>query len=163
MTEDDPTENQPRRKPNLQRSMAVIKFMFGIFAVAMLLLVGGLFLAARDRDSAIERVEEALAQFEADRIDRSVNACEDRNAIRIGMNQLVLNASGHDDTGNPTDRFLAATPEQQARAVDLLSKLLPLQVCNTDAIDLYVTSGRTQGIIPIDGSDGSYSEAVSSP
>lgn len=104
-------------------------------------------------------VRAALDQFEADRIDRSVNACEDRNAIRVSVNRLALPAGGHDANGNPTEAFTSASPENQQRARDFLSNLVPLQVCTTEAIDLYLASDRTEGLVPIDGSDG-YSEAV---
>lgn len=148
---------------NLRGSMNVIKAMFGIFTVAMLVLIGGLYIDGRDRDDAIDAVEDALAQFEADRIDRSVNACEDRNAIRIGMNRLALSAFGHDpETGQPTAAFAAATPTQQQTARDRLQNLIPLQVCSPDAIQVYIDSNRSEGLVPIDGTDG-YSEAVTPP
>jgi hypothetical protein len=100
---------------------------------------------------------------QAEQSVRSVNSCLDRNDIRIGMNRLALSAFGHDpDTGQPTEAFLAATPEQQATVADRLTNLLPLQDCTVEALERYNASGRREGVIPIDGSDG-YLEAVTQP
>jgi len=159
-TEDEPVAGSV----TLRNSMRVIKLMFGVFTAAMLVLIGGLYVDGRDRDDAIDAVSDALDQFEADRIDRSINACQDRNAIRIGVNQLALGGAGFDEFGNPTERFVNATPEQQARVTEtFLSKLLKLQVCTDEAIERFIASNRAEGVIPIDGTDGSYSEAVTPP
>lgn len=151
------------KEPNINRSLRVVTVLFVAFSLVMGLLVYGIWRDGEERDEAVESVEEALAQFEADRIDRSVNACQDRNAIRIGMNRLALTAAGHDQDGFPTDVFTSASPERQETARLFLSNLIALQVCTTEAIDLYVSSNRTQGLVVIDGSDGDYREAVTPP
>lgn len=155
--------------PDLHRTMRVVGILFLIFTLTMSVLVLGIWQDGQDRDAVVdelrdglEQVKDALAQFEADRIDRSVNACEDRNAIRVGVNSLALTGAGHDENGQPTEAFTSASPERQESARRFLEKLIPLQVCTPEGIQLYIDSDRTEGVVPIDGSDG-YSEAVTPP
>lgn len=115
-------------------------------------------------------VYDLFQQFEADRASARATACREQLADRLSFNLTLLNAFGFQPDGQPTAAFRVATPEQQARARSLLlpepledgtqGGLRPLRICTSDAIAAYYASGGVEGIVPIDGEDDDYSEAV---
>lgn len=110
-------------------------------------------------------VKSALDELQAQRAERTLISCGDRLDIRIGMNAIVLDSYGFDgDTGLVSTRFAQATPEQQTRVREFLSRrLLELPICDGDEINAFYASNRQAGVVPIDGTGDDYSEAVTPP
>lgn len=113
--------------------------------------------------SAARKAQDAVDAVEAARTEARATSCSERNRDRQAFNLTLLRVVGFNDDGTPSEGFSTLDPDRQARSLEFLENLRPLVSCDPDDIAAYYASDGRDGVIPIDGSDGSYSEAVTVP
>lgn len=124
------TDTKPR--DDLRRSLRVVKVLFGVFAVAMVLLIAGLYLDARERNDFIDEVHRVGEQnCEGLQANREVLRTVVAGAYSEG-NRDLTQVPGFADLPESVQGFLAnlsAAPNNSTEQRDRLLALIPDFVC----------------------------------